>query len=126
MTERGRRLTLAIDGGPATDPEEVAEVTGQLRRRLLELDVDSVEPVRRDDVPPGAKPGEAVTIGALVVTAAPIVLRSVVRLVDSWLRNRPVRAVTLTVDGDSLELTNASRTAEQQLTQAFIDRHARG
>lgn len=120
-----RQLTLALHEGPGTDPEELAHLTGQLRRRLLELEVDSVDLARSYEAPPGAKLGDALTIGALVVTAAPMVLRAVVGLVETWLSYRPLRGVTLTIDDDALELTNASRAEQRHLVQAFIDRHAR-
>jgi hypothetical protein len=124
MAKLKRQLTLALHEGPGTDPEELAHLTGQLRRRLLELEVDSVDLARSCEAPPGAKLGDAVTIGALVVTAAPMVLRAVVGLVETWLSNRPLRGVTFTIDDDALELTNASRTEQRHLVQAFIDRHA--
>jgi hypothetical protein len=57
MSGGAERLTLAVAGGPDTDDAELAELTGQLRRRLLELEVESVEPLRSTKVPPGAKPG---------------------------------------------------------------------
>jgi hypothetical protein len=120
------QLWLAVEGGQETDARELADLTAQLRRRLLELDVETVELVRREeDIPPGAKPVDAITIGALVVTAAPAALKAVVALIDSWLKNRPVRSATVTIDGDSLELTKVSRSEQRQLVEAFIDKHTK-
>jgi hypothetical protein len=48
-----------------------------------------------------------------------------VHLVGTWLQNRPVRGVTMTVDGDCLELTNASRADQHQLAEAFVAKHGR-
>jgi hypothetical protein len=56
-------LTVVLDGGSDTDAPELAELTGQLRRRLLELDVERVELVRSAEVPVRAKPLDAVSIG---------------------------------------------------------------
>jgi hypothetical protein len=67
--------------------------------------------------------GDVITIGALVVTGVPVALRAVVGLVETWLRSRPLRSITLTIEGDSLELTNVSPTEQHQLVQAFVDRH---
>jgi hypothetical protein len=128
MMETGDDMTqvwLAVDGGDDTDARELADLTAQLRRRLLELDVERVELVHSEDIPPGAKPAEAIAIGALVVTTAPAALKAVVGLVDSWLRNRPVRSATVTIDGDSMELAKISRTEQQQLLQAFLDKHTK-
>ena len=120
------QLWLAVEGGQETDARELADLTAQLRRRLLELDVETVELVRREeDIPPGAKPVDAIALGALVVTAVPAALRAVVALIDSWLKNRPVRSATMTIDGDSLELTKVSREEQRQLVEAFIGKHTK-
>jgi hypothetical protein len=124
MREDMKRLTLAMDGGPDTDAEEIADLAAQLRRHLLELDVEAVELIRIDEVPSGAKPGEVVALGALAITLAPIALRGVVGVIETWLKNRPVRAVKITLDGDTLELSHPSKAAQKQLVQAFIDSHA--
>ncbi len=119
-----RQLTLAIDGGPDTDANEVSELTAQLRQRLLELDVDAVELVRSQDVPAGAKPGDAISLGALIVTLAPAAMTAVIGLLKDWLTSRPVRSARLTIDGDSIELSNVSPEDQEKLTEAFIERHA--
>jgi hypothetical protein len=121
----GRRLAVVLDGGSDTDAPELAALTGQLRRRLLELDVETVELARSAEVPEGAKPLDAESIGALVVTAAPGLLEAVVALVGQWLTSRPVRSAKLTIDGDSIELSDATAAQQEQLIAAFIDRHSR-
>jgi len=92
---------------------------------LLELDVETVELVRSTDVPEGAKPLDAVSIGALVVTAGPGLLKTVVELVGKWLARRPVRGAKLTIGGDTIELSEATAAEQQQLIAAFVDRHSR-
>src|SRR3989442_3555260 len=109
MSEGIERLTLAVEGGPETDHAELAELTGQLRRRLLELDVESVETARGTEVPAGAKPGELIVLGTLAVQLAPHVLPSVVSFLTSWLKDRPVRELEMTMGGDTVKLTGASR-----------------
>jgi hypothetical protein len=43
MEERPATLGIQVELGPDADDEEVAEATLQLRRELLDLDVDSVD-----------------------------------------------------------------------------------
>ena len=119
-----QQVVIALDGGSGTDEVEVAGLTGQLRRQLLDLDVESVEGARGGDVPAGAKPVDPAAVGALVVTLAIEVLPSVVAAVERWLADRPVRGVKLTIGGDSLEIGNVSEATERRLVEAFLERHA--
>jgi hypothetical protein len=83
MREGSRQLTLQIDGGMDSDREELDRLTSHLRRRLLELDVETVEHIRSDQIPPGAKTADAFTIGALIVTLTPVAVKAVVGLVET-------------------------------------------
>jgi hypothetical protein len=105
-----------------TDEEELAYLAGLLRRELLELDVEDVRVARSTAEPPFlAKSGEAVAVGALVVTVAPLLLRQVIKLIDTWLRNRPLRTVKVELDGRSIELGHASVEDQQRLIDAFVN-----
>ncbi|MEF9907198.1 hypothetical protein [Streptomyces sp. P9-A2] len=120
MSRGSERMQLVLTGGPDSDQEELDELTRHLRERLLELDVDRVEPVRSGHVPPGAKPVDAIAVGALAVTLAPIALRSVLGLVQTWIENRPVRTVSIALGDDSLELEAVSAADQQRLIEAFL------
>ncbi|MCI3276615.1 hypothetical protein [Streptomyces cylindrosporus] len=116
------RMRLVLSSGDELDVEELDSLTGQLRKRLLELDVDDVKVERSDAAPPpGAKPGELITVGALAVTLAPAVFRPALRVVEAWLRNRPVRTVKVEVDGRILELGQASPEEQRLLVEAFLE-----
>jgi hypothetical protein len=123
---RTERMRLVLTGGQDGDQEELDQLTLQLRERLLELDVDDVEPVRSGSVPDGAKPVDALTVGALAVTLAPLALRSVLDLVRAWIENRPVRTVSVTLGEDSLELEAASSADQQRIVDAFLAKHGPG
>lgn len=116
-------LTVTIEPADDSDEVEVADLTAALRRRLLELDVERVEPVRLTEVPADAKPVDAVALGALLVSLAPPVLTAVVGMVETWLANRPVRSVKVVLDGDVLELAGSSRADQRRLVDAFLRRH---
>ncbi|MEV5331087.1 hypothetical protein [Streptomyces werraensis] len=116
-------MHLVLQGGSDSDQEELDALTLQLRERLLELDVDDVTLERSGDVPVGAKPVDAIAVGALAVTLAPIALRSVLDLVRTWIENRPVRTIALTLGEDSLELEAASSADQQRLIEAFLAAH---
>ncbi|KOG38532.1 hypothetical protein [Streptomyces decoyicus] len=115
------RLTLDLTGASDTDADELQLLAEQLRRALLELDVEDVQLSRQDGAAPeGAKPGEVIAVGALVVTTVPLLVRQVLQVVDTWLRNRPLRSVTVEIDGDTIELGNASAEDQRRLIDAFV------
>ncbi|WP_369265210.1 hypothetical protein [Streptomyces sp. R35] len=126
MTDDGtvQWLSLVLRGGADSDREELESYTLELRERVLELEVDGVVLERSGVAPEGAKPGEVFALGALVVTVAPFAMRSVVRLLESWIEHRPVRTVNITVGEDSLEVEAVSSADQRRLIDAFIARHA--
>ncbi len=116
-------MTVTLEGAPDSDPVELDELTIQLRAALLELDVDRVEPVRVDETPEGSKPGDAVAVGVLAITLSPIALRGVLRLLETWMANRPVRKVRVVFGDDNIELEQASAEDQRRLVDAFIVVH---
>ncbi|MGP3970242.1 hypothetical protein [Streptomyces sp. 6N223] len=122
MSTGAMDLGVQLVGTHDTDAEELARLTGSLRRELLELDVEDVSLARSGaEAPEGAKSGEVVAVGALVVTVAPVLVRQVVKLIDTWLRNRPLRTVKVELDGRSIELGHASPEDQQRLIEAFVN-----
>ncbi|MES4892915.1 hypothetical protein [Streptomyces sp. NPDC096012] len=117
----GSGLRLVVVGEIDVDQEELDSLTAQLRRRLLEIDVDDVRTVPSGDaLPDGAKAGELIAVGALAVSLAPAVLRPALRLVETWMKNRPVKSVKLEMDGRVIELGHVSAEQQQQLIEAFL------
>jgi hypothetical protein len=111
---------VAIAGGPDSDDTELAQLTGLLRRRLLELEVESVETLRSPEVTTGAKPGE---LKMLAVHLTPQALPSVVSLLTAWLKDRRLREVQLTIGADTLHLTVASHQDPESVVKAFLSKH---
>ncbi len=122
----GRPATLGIQlaVGADTDAEEVAEATLQLRRELLDLDVEAVEQPRAGQPPPGTRAVELAALGALAVTVTQSGLLSpVVAAVRAWLAGAPQRSIKLELDGDVLELTGLSSNEQRRLTDEWLRRH---
>ena len=120
-------LRVRIDAEDA-DVEEIAELTRQLRRALLELDVDAVQPMPAGEAPPDAKAGDALGLGGLIVSLinASGLLASVVDAIQSWMVGRGPRSVRLELDGDVLEVSGISSRRQDQLIKVWLDRHAAG
>ena len=112
------------------DAEQLAVLTGYLRAELLQLDVEDVTAPQTGDAPPGARVVGVATVGALLVALGQSAegLRSVVSVIGDWLRRGQGtrRTVRLELDGDALELSEASAADQARLIQLFVSRHAKG
>jgi hypothetical protein len=126
MNDSIAALGIQVEAGPESDAEDIAESTERLRRELLDLDVESVEPVRIGEPPPATRAVDVTTLGALAVTIGqPELLTPVVAAVRSWLASSPRRSVKLSLDGDVLELTAVSSKEQRRLTDEWLRRHER-
>jgi hypothetical protein len=124
MEEQPATLGIRVTVGPGSDAEDVAEATLQLRRELLDLDVDAVELPPAGEPPPGSRAVELAALGALVVTVAQSqLLASVVAAVRSWLASSPRRSIKLELGGDVLELAGVSSDEQRRLTDEWLRRH---
>lgn len=118
-------LAIFVTVGPDGDAAEVAEASAGLRRELLDLDVEAVEPLRAGDGPPGTRAGELVELGALIVTLGHSeLLTAVLATVRSWLAGSTRRSAKLELGGDTLELTGLSSKEQRRVTDAWLRRHA--
>jgi hypothetical protein len=121
-------LQLRIEVGLEPDAEaaELDDVTLQLRRDLLQLDVDNIERATADPPPPGTRAVEAAVLGTLVVTVAREVVEAVVKAAANWLgrRRNPSESLTLEIAGDSIEITNPSAEDQRRLIEVFLAKHA--
>jgi len=124
MEARPVMIDIQLDVGPDADAEEVTEATLQLRRELLDVDVEAVELPRGGEPPPGTRAVELAALGALAVTMANSQLLShVVAAVRSWLAGSPRRSIKLELDGDALELTGLSSAEQRRLADEWLRRH---
>jgi hypothetical protein len=127
MEERPATLGIQVAVGPDADAEEVAEATLQLRRELLELDVEAVELPRAGEPPSGSRAVELAALGALAVALAQSqLLGAVVAAVRSWLAGAPQRSIKLEFEGDVLELSGVSSKEQRRLTDEWLRRHTGG
>jgi hypothetical protein len=118
-------LQLVEEGA---DDERLDALTGFLRQELLQLNVDDVSVLPVGEPPPGARGWDAAAIGGLLVTVGSAAhgLGDVISATRAWLMrgDRSHRAVRLEMDGDTLELSDATATDQERLIGLFIDRHA--
>lgn len=104
------------------DADARAELARNLQGELLKIDVEDVRPEVSGPPPAGAKSGEAIAIGALIVSLAPSLAPTVVDIVASWLKRQP-SDIEVEVDGNRLagQVTPQQRDA---IVAAYLSRIA--
>lgn len=119
------KLQLAEEGA---DAERLDTLTGYVREELLQLDVEDVSRLRTADAPPGARAFDVVALGGLVVSVghAATALHGVMASVRRWLSggHGVRRTVRIEIDGETLELSEASAAEQDRLIALFVKRHA--
>ena len=116
------RLEVALERD--ADAAELEGATLDLRDELLGLDVDDVGRVASGEAaPPGARGGEVAVLAGLAVQVGRASLGAVVTAIQQWVARRNDRAVKLTLDGDTIELTNVAREDQRRLIETFVERH---
>ncbi|MFK0247648.1 hypothetical protein ACIQUM_23380 [Amycolatopsis azurea] len=119
------RVQLSEDGA---DAERADQLAGYLRGELIERGLADVKALPAGEAPPGSRGFDAVTAGGLLVTLGKSAdgLRSVVTAVREWLSRggRVKRTVRLEIDGDVLELSEATLADQDKLVDLFVSRHS--
>jgi hypothetical protein len=123
MSEPGVGLRLEIGIEPDAEAAEIEEAASQLRDELLELDVEAVRVPAGEPAPPGSRGIDAGALGTLLVAGGRVAIGPIVQAVQSWVTRRATRSVKLTIENDSLELTNVSPEDQRRLIESFLARH---
>jgi hypothetical protein len=113
----GLRLEVALE--PDADAAELEHATSQLREELLERVDRPTEPA-----PSGSRGLDVAALGTLIGGAGRGAIGPVLTAVQSGVARRLSRSVKITIGGDSLELTNASREDQRRLVESFLARHS--
>lgn len=125
MTNQATQLRLTLNAEPETDGEELEKLTRQLREELLELDVQAVDLMTDGLIPAKAKAGDPITWGTLLLTLAASggVFTALIRVLQAWLTRHERRSITLEIEGDKLQVTGITSAEQQQLIDAWLNRH---
>jgi hypothetical protein len=114
-------LTVEVGQGDV-DPEELDCATRRLRAELQELPIESASLVAAEK-PTGTKAGEAVTLGALAISLAPVVVPALVDFLKSWIARKEGRTIVLRRKGTTVEIkAPLSETAIARLVEQLSDK----
>jgi hypothetical protein len=123
VSESAIGLSLEIGLDPDADAGELEYATSQLRQELLDADVDRVDFAAGEPAPLDARGFDMAALGTLLVVAGRGAIRPMIQVIESWVVRRSSRSVKITIAGDSLELTNASREEQRRVVESFLARH---
>ncbi|MBB1242607.1 hypothetical protein GL263_03330 [Streptomyces durbertensis] len=109
------------------EDDQLDRMTGSLRQELLQLEVADVVPLEGAEPPPGSRAFALVPVGALLVTLAQSAtsLRELINTIREWRhRNETRPSIRLVIDGDVLEVSEASADQVTETFELFIRRHS--
>ncbi|WP_328681843.1 hypothetical protein OG905_38490 [Streptomyces sp. NBC_00322] len=121
------QLVLAPDR--ELDPEAGEQLMLRLRAELSELDIESLSSLPGAEAPDGAKAVDPVTLGTIVValSASGGVFTALIETLRDWLGRQSARhRISVTIDGDTIELERASADERRDLIDGFVRRHLKG
>jgi hypothetical protein len=121
------RLLLSVVPDPEVDPESAERAARRLRSELADLEADvATAPV--GTAPEGAKGIDLGSVSAMVVAVSSSgALVAVIDLVRDWLgRQSAVHRISVTIDGDTIELDRVAPDEKRRLVDAYLERHSAG
>jgi hypothetical protein len=110
-------LLVACSG---LDADGAAGLTAELRRDILDTDVESADLATAGKAPEGAKSGAIVAAAALAVTLAPTVVESLMGVISSWLSRQPAD-VEIEIDGHRFQ-GRVSKAQRDDLVATYLRR----
>lgn len=114
MASSDIELTLSLDETGADD-ERISDLIQWLQQDLLELGVEKAGKPVSGSAPVGSK-GDPITLGALVLVVAPVLLPKLIEFLSSWTTKSDHRKVRIkTPSGVEVEFTS-----KQPLDQAGV------
>ncbi|OLF19224.1 effector-associated constant component EACC1 [Actinophytocola xanthii] len=119
-------VLVVLEPDPETDPEDADRLSRSLRAELVELDLAEVRPAPAGTAPEGAKAADPVTLGAAVLAlgASGGVFTVLVEALRDWLGRRTGQhRISLTIDGDTIEIDRATDAQQRALVEAYVRRH---
>jgi hypothetical protein len=80
-----------------SDPEELDNLTRELKMEIGDLDVETVENVSAGTLPEGTKAVDWASMGQIAVSLAPTVIPPLFGLLKSWIERKPSTPVKIKV-----------------------------
>ena len=120
MTTNLISFYITVNSTSDIDKEDLAELSRELYEELNEVDnITSVEPIRGNEPPKGAK-GPYIDFATFLIKIAEFGgITALITVLGTWLGRDKSRTLKLQIGDKSLELTGLSAVEQQELTQWF-------
>lgn len=122
-------VLVVLDPDPEVDPEIVDRTARQLRAELAGLDIQSIRNAPGEMAPEGTKGADAATITDIIMTmsASGGALTMTIAAIREWLARQSKRHhISVTIDGDTIELDHGSADERRMLLDTYVRRHSTG
>jgi hypothetical protein len=122
-------VLVVLDPDPELDPEIADRTARQLRSELSELDIESIRNTPGKPAPSGTKGADVATVSDIIMTmsASGGALTMTIAAIKEWLARQSQRHhISVTIDGDTIDLADGSADERRQLVQAYVRRHSTG
>lgn len=117
------QLIVRVDPGPDADDRERADLAFRLRDELDPIDDASVQLARGEAPEPGAKTGDPVEWGTLVVSAVTSgALSAVLKTAHVWVARRRGTSLSVKIGDDELVLSGASTDEQRRVIEDWLAR----
>lgn len=126
MARETSELVLELSPGPDADSSEVFALTAKLRRELLDLDVQRVDRPSEGKAPEGARGLDVAAAGTLIVQTLGSLrtLRAIIAKINEFLSRDKERSATITIGGDTLQMSGLTSEDQERLIRDWVERHA--
>ncbi|MCC6188800.1 MAG: hypothetical protein IT318_07175 [Anaerolineales bacterium] len=121
------RLRVEVGLGDDAPIEERHAAALLLGRELEDAGMVEVEPAMAGPAPPGTRSADAIVFGALMVSALPAALQTVVAVLADWARRRPERTLALEYETGGQRFTleyDPAKTDPAQLLAVLMQAQA--
>jgi hypothetical protein len=116
-------IHLEVQPQADADAEVLSQATIELRRRLLDLPIESADLVRDSEAPPGSKAADALSLGHLMIVTLPFggAISAIAAIAIAKIKAGAAREVVLTIGDHELHLTGQSDLSQAKIIDKWLD-----
>lgn len=118
-------LQLTLKKDELDSNNEIAKLSQQLISEIKNLNIESVDHARKDDLINGTKAGDVISWETLIITLAASggVISTFINFLLGWLKRNEGRTVLLELNGNKLEVTGLSPSEQKELIETWLKRN---